>query len=338
MANEPAIGAIDRLQRSSRDVTTLPAVISRWLSSVLPGGAAPEVTVESGVDSTGMSSETIILTARWQQDGRSIQQKLVARVAPAAEDVPVFPTYRLDHQFEVIRLVGELTDVPVPRVRWIETTGDVLGTPFFLMDYVEGVVPPDVMPYTFGDNWFADAPAERQRQLQDATVAALATLHSIPNAQNTFSFLTQGRTSDTTLPFSFLTQGRTSDTTLHRHFNWVRSWYDFAVEGPALQLGTVLVRLRGGRHRSIPTTGTDFRVAAKPLAGRRCRARAGVAVGGRAGGQRLVPRLSAGGGAGLGNGGAGSTGTRRRVDDICAQGISGACRFGDAAGFAGGDA
>lgn len=73
MANEPAIGAIDRLQRSSRDVTTLPAVISRWLSSVLPGGAAPEVTVESGVDSTGMSSETIILTARWQQDGRSIQ-------------------------------------------------------------------------------------------------------------------------------------------------------------------------------------------------------------------------------------------------------------------------
>lgn len=70
------------------------------------------MTVESGVDSTGMSSETIILTARWQQDGRSIQQKLVARVAPAAEDVPVFPTYRLDHQFEVIRLVGELTDVP----------------------------------------------------------------------------------------------------------------------------------------------------------------------------------------------------------------------------------
>lgn len=83
MANEPAIGAIDRLQRSSRDVTTLPAVISRWLSSVLPGGAAPEVTVESGVDSTGMSSETIILTARWQQDGRSIQQKLVARAGGA---------------------------------------------------------------------------------------------------------------------------------------------------------------------------------------------------------------------------------------------------------------
>ena len=114
--------------------------------------------MESGIDSTGMSSETIILTARWEQDGQPTEQKLVARVAPTTEDVQVFPTYRLDHQFDVIRKVGELTDVPVPRVRWIEPTGDVLGAPFFVMDYVDGVVPPDVMPYTFGGNWFADAP------------------------------------------------------------------------------------------------------------------------------------------------------------------------------------
>ncbi|MCV7078703.1 phosphotransferase family protein [Mycobacterium szulgai] len=188
--------------------------MSRWLGTVLPDGVTPEVTVESGVDSTGMSSETIILTARWESGGQPVEQKLVARVAPAADDVPVFPTYRLDHQFEVIRQVGELTDIPVPRVRWIETTGEVLGTPFFLMDYVDGVVPPDVMPYTFGNNWFADAPAERQRQLQDATIAVLAKLHSIPNAEKTFGFLTEGLA---------------GDTALRRHFSWVQSWYDFAV-------------------------------------------------------------------------------------------------------------
>ena len=70
MANEPVLDKVDRLQRSSRDVTTLPAVMSKWLSTVLPGGATPEVTVESGVDSTGMSSETIILTA-WLGAGRA---------------------------------------------------------------------------------------------------------------------------------------------------------------------------------------------------------------------------------------------------------------------------
>ncbi|RFZ66541.1 putative aminoglycoside phosphotransferase [Mycobacterium marinum] len=216
MANETPVEDVAHLQRSSRDMTTLPAVMARWLAGVLPGNAAPEVTVESGVDSTGMSSETIILTARWHEDGRPVQQKLVARVAPAAGDVPVFPSYRLDHQFEVIKLVGELSDVPVPRVRWMEPTGEVLGTPFFLMDYVEGVVPPDVMPYTFGNNWFADAPAERQRELQDATVGLLAMLHSIPKPQNTFGFLSDGPS---------------GDTALRRHFDWVRSWYDFAVPG-----------------------------------------------------------------------------------------------------------
>jgi aminoglycoside phosphotransferase (APT) family kinase protein len=214
VANEPTLDNVERLQRSSRDVTALPAVMSKWLSTLLPGGALPQVTVESGVDSTGMSSETIILTARWQQDGQPIEQKLVARVAPTAEDVQVFPTYRLDHQFEAIRKVAELTDVPVPRVRWIETTGDVLGTPFFVMDYVDGVVPPDVMPYTFGGNWFADAPVEQQRQLQDATVGVLAKLHSIPDAETTFGFLAEGQT---------------GDTALRRNFNWVKSWYDFAV-------------------------------------------------------------------------------------------------------------
>ena len=215
MATEPAVEDVGRLQRSSRDITTLPVVMSRWWGTVLPAGVAPEVTVESGVDSTGMSSETIILTARWDEDGQPVEQKLVARVAPTAQDVPVFPSYRLDHQFEVMRLAAELTDVPVPRVRWIESTGEVLGTPFFLMDYVEGIVPPDVMPYTFGGNWFADAPAAKQRELQDATVEVLAKLHAIPDASGTFGFL-----ADSDPP---------GDTPLRRRLNWLTEWYEFAV-------------------------------------------------------------------------------------------------------------
>lgn len=214
MANQPAVSDIGRLQRSSRDVTTVPAVMSQWLATVMPGGVAPQVTVESGIDANGMSSETLILTGRWDDHGTAVEQRWVARVAPTAEDVPVFPSYRLDHQFEVMRRVGELTDVPVPLVRWIETSGDVLGKPFFLMDHVEGVVPPDLMPYTFGNNWFADAPAERQRELQDTTVEVLAKLHSIPHPQKVFGFLDEGRS---------------GDTALRRHFEWVRSWYDFAV-------------------------------------------------------------------------------------------------------------
>ncbi|MFM9033317.1 MAG: phosphotransferase, partial [Mycobacterium sp.] len=216
MTNQPTVDTeVARLQRSGRDTSTLPAVLSQWLSTVMPGGVRPEVTVESGVDANGMSSETIILTGRWTQDGAPVEQKWVARVAPKAEDVPVFPAYRLDHQFDLLRLVAERTGVPVPQVRWLEPTGELLGSPFFLMDHVEGIVPPDVMPYTFGGNWFADAPADRQRELQDATVAVLADLHAIPDAATTFGFLI-----DADPP---------GDTPLRRHFHWLRDWYGFAV-------------------------------------------------------------------------------------------------------------
>lgn len=218
MANEAVdapVENVDHLQRSSRDVTTLPSVLSKWLSTVMPGGVAPEITVESGVDSNGMSSETIMLTGRWEENGESKEQQWVARVAPTSDDVPVFSSYRLDHQFEVMRQVSELTDVPVPNVRWMDTTGQVLGTPFFLMDRVDGQVPPDVMPYTFGGNWFADAPLERQRELQDSTVEVLAKLHAIPDAAERFAFL-----SEVDPP---------GDTPLRRHFGWLKDWYEYAV-------------------------------------------------------------------------------------------------------------
>ena len=179
----------------------------------MPGGVVPEITVESGVDSNGMSSETIILTGRWDEDGERREQKFVARVAPTEQDVPVFSSYRMDHQFDVIRLVGEKTDVPVPRVRWLEPTGSVLGTQFFLMDYVDGRVPPDVMPYTFGGNWFADAPPESQRELQDSTVEVIAKLHAIPEPEKVFGFLDDG----------------SEPNALRRNFNWLKSWYQFAV-------------------------------------------------------------------------------------------------------------
>ncbi|MFV9633905.1 phosphotransferase family protein [Mycobacterium neumannii] len=213
MANEPAVEDVSRLEHSSRDLSTLPGVMSRWLSTVLPDGAAPEITVESGVDANGMSSETIILTGRWSADGQAQVQKWVARVAPTTEDVPVFSSYRMDHQFDVIRLVQEKTDVPVPQVRWLENSGDVLGTPFFLMDYVDGRVPPDVMPYTFGGNWFADSPAEQRRELQDATVGVIAELHSIPEPETVFGFLNDG----------------SDQNALRRNLNWLQDWYQFAV-------------------------------------------------------------------------------------------------------------
>jgi aminoglycoside phosphotransferase (APT) family kinase protein len=206
-----------KMQRSSRDATTLPARLAAWLATVLPPGADPVVTLHSGIDANGMSSETILLDVDWTEDGEARHGEYVARVAPAAHDLPVFAHYELQDQYDAMRIVGEQTTVPVPAVRWMEPTGEVLGTPFFLMDRVEGVVPQDVLPYNFGDNWLHDAPREDQRRLQDASARVLAQLHAIPDAATTFDFLDPAR------------HGHAGATLLERNLARTREWYEFAV-------------------------------------------------------------------------------------------------------------
>ena len=68
MATEPVIEHDAHLQRSSRNLAALPNDLAQWLSTVLPDGVRPEVTVEGGSDATGMSSETLILSAVWDRD------------------------------------------------------------------------------------------------------------------------------------------------------------------------------------------------------------------------------------------------------------------------------
>jgi aminoglycoside phosphotransferase (APT) family kinase protein len=53
------------------------------------------------------------------------------------------------------------------------------------MDYVEGIVPPDVLPYTFGGNWFADAAPDERRRMQERFIQIIAALHAIPTPDYT---------------------------------------------------------------------------------------------------------------------------------------------------------
>ena len=190
---------VKELRRSSRDRAELRDRLRAWLRSILPPGAEPEITGVEGTLANGMSSETLLFDAAWTEDGRPTEHRLVARVAPRDEDVPVFPTYDLPAQFRAIQLVDELTDVPVPPVRWCEPDSAALGAPFFVMGRVEGRVPPDVMPYNFGDSWLYDASPADQRHLQDATVDVLARLHAVDRAHERFRFLAPDAPGDTPL-------------------------------------------------------------------------------------------------------------------------------------------
>src|SRR3954463_7078513 len=170
---------ITELQRQSRDPEKLRRQLESWLTRRLTDEAEPAVTDLEATTANGMSSETVLFRAAWKDSDGQRDEALVARVAPDAVDVPVFASYDMDRQFRIVQLVGELTSVPVPQVLWSEPDRAAIGAPFFVMERVSGDVPPDVMPYTFGDNWLFDAKPEQQRQLQDTTVGVLTELHTL---------------------------------------------------------------------------------------------------------------------------------------------------------------
>jgi aminoglycoside phosphotransferase (APT) family kinase protein len=113
-------------------------------------------------------------------------------------------------QFKVLERVRALTDAPVPEPLWCEPDPTALGSPFFIMRRVGGLIPPDVLPYPFGGNWLYDADPVDQRRLQDGTVDALAALHRIDSAPQRFSFLERDRP---------------GDSYLQRHVAQTRTWY-----------------------------------------------------------------------------------------------------------------
>ena len=206
------------LQRSSRDAAEIRDLLTEWLARELPDGSDPAIVLHDTEQANGMSSETVLLDVTTTEDGARVTREYVARVAPSPDDLPVFPEYRLTDQYEAIRLAGELAGVPVPPLGLNESTGDVLGTPFFLMHRIDGVVPPDVLPYNFGDNWLFDATVEQQQALQRSSIEVLAKLHGIDDAARTFGFLDPA------------VAGHDGPTPLARNLAKTKAWYDYAVD------------------------------------------------------------------------------------------------------------
>lgn len=124
----------------------------------------------------GFSYETWSLRATWEEAGARHDARLIMRKAPRGG---VLEPYDASKEFRVLKAL-EGTAVPAPRALWVEPTGTVLGTSFYLMEFVEGEVP---LPWD--ETIPADTRAEMHRQYADA----LAALHTVDWEARGLSFL-----------------------------------------------------------------------------------------------------------------------------------------------------
>jgi aminoglycoside phosphotransferase (APT) family kinase protein len=210
----------DRPQTSTRDYDQLRAQLETWLNERVPGSTVSDLIVP---ESNGMSSETVLFDLA--VPGEPEPRRLVARIAPDPDADPVFAVYDMKRQFETMQMVAEHTKVPVPKVLWLEAGTDVIGVPFFVMERVDGVVPPDVLPYTFGDNWFFDADLKDQQRLERQAVEVVVALHEL--------------TVDG--PARFLAGPADGESHLRHHVNEQRAYYDWVssdgVRSPLIERG-----------------------------------------------------------------------------------------------------
>ncbi len=196
-----------RPRASQADPEQLRGGFERWLRRRHAGAEVVEAAVPS---SNGMSSETLVVAADW--DGQP--HRMVVRIAPQPHASPLFPRYDMGEQYLILqRLRAQPHPPAVPRVLWCEEDPEPLGAPFFVMDHVDGQIPPDVMPYNFA-SWLTEASVASRERLQHGTIEQLARVHAASPAD-----------------FSFLDRCRAGETALAAHVRHTRAYYEWARAG-----------------------------------------------------------------------------------------------------------
>lgn len=185
------LGEYARPAASRTDTDTLTVALRDWLAHVLGPEARPRVSELSVPTEAGMSSDTIMFTAAWDGSDGPVTRRLVGRLAPQPDAMPVFPRYDLALQAEVMRAVADRSAVPVPEVLWYEASADHLGREFLVMERVDGDIPPDVMPYNFA-SWVADGSGDQRARLQGSSIQVLADLHAIDDPRSASPRLAAG--------------------------------------------------------------------------------------------------------------------------------------------------
>jgi aminoglycoside phosphotransferase (APT) family kinase protein len=158
---------------SQRDVEQSKKALATWLGEKV--GAEVSLGEFGGPGATGFSNETIIVDATY--GGQT--EKLVVRVAPTG--YTLFPDAAFEEQYTILVTLADKTSIPVPTVRWYETDPAVLGAPFFIMDFIDGLIPPDNPPYTL-DGWLKEATPEIQEKVFWGAIDSIADIAALDPA------------------------------------------------------------------------------------------------------------------------------------------------------------
>lgn len=169
--------------KAVRDPESFRGALDAWMRRVHPDRAGLRVRDVDMPRSTGFSNETVFFSATWREGAGERTQRYVARIEP--RDGGLFPVQSpacevsVGVQHRVMSAVAETGAVPMPGMGAYEPDASVLGSPFFVMDFVEGRIPADWPRYSAEGFLVSEAtPAERERMVTSG-ITTMATLNKL---------------------------------------------------------------------------------------------------------------------------------------------------------------
>jgi aminoglycoside phosphotransferase (APT) family kinase protein len=179
-ASEPpdgkALGFLTPEKPQHRDMEVVRARLEGWMSDHLPGVTDVKLGPLSVPGANGIANETVIFDATWREGNSDRDGGFVARLETHDQ---LFPAGGVAVQAQMYRALADVAEVPVPAVFGVEPDPGLLDAPFYVMEKIEGRVPPDRPHYSFA-GWVLDAEPEQRQTLWRSAVEAMTHVHSVP--------------------------------------------------------------------------------------------------------------------------------------------------------------
>lgn len=156
--------------------------LGEWLRPRLGASGKVRASGLGGPKAVGYSADTTLFAAAYETAEGPVERKFVLR--SEVPDPAIYPAQvsgidvDIDIQRRLMESVAAASSVPVAPILGYEVDPSVIGTPFFVMDFVPGDVPAVDPPYA-AQGFFADAqPEERTRLITDG-LRVLADIHRV---------------------------------------------------------------------------------------------------------------------------------------------------------------
>ncbi|MCU1372723.1 MAG: hypothetical protein JWO68_9 [Actinomycetia bacterium] len=131
---------------------------------------------------TGFSNETVFFDIDWSEGGEARHERFVGRIEPPTG--ALFPAQTAECAVSVgvqHRAMATVAQHGVPMCPLVgyEADPSVLGQPFFVMGFVEGVIPADVPRYSEAGFLVDEATPEERHRMVRTGLEAMAKIHAI---------------------------------------------------------------------------------------------------------------------------------------------------------------